>query len=119
MAKRGGFYFLCMVLLYGFGVVLGAWEPVPDRSWKYEAQGDPPPVSIVSPRNHPVIFSIQALAGLPTLGVAAVNKAHKVDSPTIVSDLGQVITMIVGALNLLLIVDAFCLAHTHGERATA
>jgi hypothetical protein len=119
MVKRGGVYFSCMVLLFGFGVILGAWEPVPDRSWVYPEQGDPPPVSIVSPRNHPVIFGIQALAGLPTLAVAAVNKTHKVDSPTIISDLGQVIAMIVGALNLLLIVDAFCLAHTYGERATA
>jgi hypothetical protein len=113
--KKGALFFVCLVSLYVFGVVLGTQQPVdPDRSWNYS--GEPPPISIVSPRNHYIVFAIQVLAGLPTLAATAVNRAAFVDSATIVTDLGQLITMVVGALNMLLIVDVFCVSQGDGSR---
>jgi len=114
--KKGLLFFVCLVSLYVFGVVLGAQAPVdPERSWNYDTH-KPPPISIVSPRNHYIIYGIQVLAGLPTLAVTAVNRAALVDSSTIVTDLGQVITMVIGALNMLLIVDVFCTTQRDGLR---
>lgn len=113
--KKGLLFFVCLVSLYVFGVVLGAQPPVdPERGWNYP--GEPPPIGIVSPRNHYIIYGIQVLAGLPTLAVTAVNRAALVDSSTIVTDLGQVITMVIGALNMLLIVDVFCISQRDGLR---
>lgn len=117
--KKGLLFFFCLILLYIFGVALGSWSPYPERSWNYPEQGEPPPVSIVSPRNHQVIYAIQALTGLPTLVVTAVNRGVKVDSPTTITDLGQVITMVIGALNMLLIVDAFCVSQIGEPRRDA
>ena len=106
--KKGLLYFCALVALYIWGCYLGSRLPVnPER---IDAPEPPPTIRIVSPKNHYFVFSILALAGLPTLTVAAANKAARVDSPTTITDLGLVITMVVGALNFLLIIDAFCWA---------
>lgn len=108
--QRGVLIFLLLVPLYLFGLYLGSRSAInPERILACRDNPDArPPISIISPRNHPVYFLIQSLAGLPTLAAAALNRGAVTDSPTIITDLGLLITCVVGALNLILMVDAFC-----------
>jgi hypothetical protein len=101
------------VPLYLFGVYLGCRAPV--NAGRIKTAGNSlPPVSIVSPLSHPVYFTVQACAGLPTLTVTAINRMARVDSPTVVTDLGVILTSAVGALNFILVIYVLCGAAKDG-----
>ena len=65
--------------------------------------------SNVSSRHHPFSFILQVFAGVGSLALSVITStaSEYMPNPTRIGDIGMTLTLIAGALNVLLIADAF------------